>query len=588
MSEKHSGHEPVYYDPLQRAVHSLFGIPSLFPYQRLVVANILEAAEAAGMQVLWPEGPAREEAAIESEIADALFPPPLPAPVGAAPDPVGAAPVGAAPDPAGVAPAPRLPTDLEEDREQIDSSGRGKQIVILPTGAGKSLCFQLPALLLSRPTLVIFPILSLMADQERRLAERGFTAVSLRGGQDKKERQQIFNAITSGRARFIIANPEVLATEAMLKGLGNLNIGHLVIDEAHCVSEWGESFRPSYLELGKIIQASKAPLVTAFTATASAPVLEKIESYIFGQKNIHRIIGNPDRPNIRYYALGAMDKDIAVLDLLNRFPLPAIIFCSSRNGCKHLAHFLRAQIIQGKRRPDVRFYHAGLEREEKTEVNSWYLNSDSGILIATCAWGMGVDKSNIRTVIHRDCSPSIEAYLQESGRAGRDGQRSHAILLYGPEDARALERCKKTEDRLRLSLLLEYARNTATCRREQLLTLMGADFEFCPACDICAGIAQAELRERGLLLRYIQRNNLRVGLGEASSEIAQLLALPWQSGRVENCIKYLEENGDLRLHKKGLYKGRLSLAKRPPNRRDQHHPQILLHPLHPLQEVFPL
>jgi ATP-dependent DNA helicase RecQ len=404
-------------DPLSRAVKELFGLSYLFPSQRLVIANILEAAEAAGLGICWPELPE-------------------------GPEPAAAEIPGGGGGPA--------EGEEEPEGDSLDRESFGRQIVILPTGAGKSLCFQLPAMLLPGPTLVIYPILSLMADQERRLKERGFSPVILRGGQSEEERRDIWEGLRSGKSRFIIANPEVLLTPQVAGKLRELKILHVVIDEAHCVSEWGESFRPGYLEISRIIEAASAPLVTAFTATASSPVLEKIDRYIFNNRGAHRIIGNPDRSNISYAARGCILRDLAVRDLLLEHPLPAIVFCSSRPGTEKLARYLRNELGV----PDIRFYHAGLSREEKTETEEWFFKTPRGILTATCAYGMGVDKADIRTVIHRDCPPSVEAYLQESGRAGRDGLPSLAVLLWGPDDAGSLRRAKDEAARQRLSRLL--------------------------------------------------------------------------------------------------------------------------------------
>ncbi|MDR2796311.1 MAG: RecQ family ATP-dependent DNA helicase [Spirochaetaceae bacterium] len=503
-------------DPIQGAVKKLFGLDYLFPYQRLVVGNIIEAAEASGIKVRWElvygetESPGEEGAAKRPESMD---------------------------EAAG------------GDRGDDDRADLGRQIVILPTGAGKSLCFQLPAMLLDGPTLVIYPILSLMADQERRLMEKDFAPVMLRGGQGAEERAAIMEKLAKGESRFIIANPEVLLTENMLKRLPEMGIVHIVIDEAHCVSEWGESFRPSYLEIGRIIEAAAAPLVTAFTATASAPVLEKIGRYVFGGAGAHQIVGNPDRSNIAYAARGAILRDMAVRDLLAANARPAIVFCSSRHGTENLARYLRNSLGSC----EIRFYHAGLERAEKTDVEKWFFSSDEGILVATCAYGMGVDKANIRTVVHRDCPPSVEAYLQESGRAGRDGAFSRAFLLWGPDDETALGRAKNPVDKKRLSDLFEYARDTAHCRRERLLGLLNYESEGekpeTECCDVCAGKGRPGLREEAPLAGFFRRNRRCYTLEEASGILAVAdssgLAL-WTQAEAGRAVSSLIKMGRLK------------------------------------------
>ncbi|MDR2343737.1 MAG: RecQ family ATP-dependent DNA helicase [Spirochaetaceae bacterium] len=482
-------------DPIQVAVKKLFGLDYLFPYQRLVVGNIIEAAEASGIRVRWELVYGEDGASDEKEGTGALH------------------------------------FEGGADALEGDRAGLGLQIVILPTGAGKSLCFQLPAMLLDGPTLVIYPILSLMADQERRLMEKNFAPVILRGGQSGEERDAIMEKLAKGESRFIIANPEVLLTENMLKRLPEMGIVHIVIDEAHCVSEWGESFRPSYLEIGKIIKAAAAPLVTAFTATASAPVLEKIGRYVFGGAGVRQIVGNPDRSNIAYAARGAILRDLAVRDLLSANARPAIVFCSSRYGTENLARYLRNSL----RTSEIRFYHAGLERAEKTDVEKWFFSSSEGTLVATCAYGMGVDKANIRTVIHRDCPPSVEAYLQESGRAGRDGAFSRAILLYGPDDEAALGRAKTQADKKRLADLFEYARDTGCCRRERLLGLLNYEGDGekpeTECCDVCDKKTLSNLREEAPLLSFFHRNKRCYTLEEASGVLASVRGTGEDSAR---------------------------------------------------------
>ncbi|MDR1251654.1 MAG: RecQ family ATP-dependent DNA helicase [Treponema sp.] len=516
---------PEKADPLSNAVSSLFGLSYLFPYQRLVVANILEAAEASGIPLHWPdaESGAAQETAGEN-----------------------------APDP----PAEQVLSDRECP---------GKQIVILPTGAGKSLCFQLPAMLMEGPTLVIYPILSLMADQERRLRERGFSPVILRGGQTKEERDEIWKKLRSGQSKFIIANPEVLLTPQVMTQFERIKVVHTVIDEAHCVSEWGETFRPSYLEINSIIKTIKSPLVTAFTATASKPVLAKIKKHIFGDAEAHQIIGNPDRPNITYTAKGCIVRELAVRDLLITNERPAIVFCSSRPGTEKLAGYLRNGLRElGKMwHNEIKFYHAGLSREEKADVGKWFLHNSRAVLIATCAFGMGVDKADIRTVIHQDCPPSVEAYLQEAGRAGRDGGQSKAILLWGPDDETSLRRAGNQADRKRVAGLLNYARNTSGCRRQALLKMLDYDGKHetpeSLCCDVCEKQASDYLREELSLTDFFRKNKMCFTANEAAGVLARAENIHWSAEQAGRSISHLVKAEKLKISRNIFWKNKITI-----------------------------
>ena len=393
-----------------------FGIKYLYPWQRLVVANILEAYEYY-----------------------------------------------------------KNPSDYEDEGEETDSFCKGRQIVLLPTGAGKSLCFQIPALLLDGPSLIIYPLLALMSDQQRRMEEGSLRSVTFRGGQSEEERQENFRKIREG-AQIILANPEVLQSETLLEQLKEVGIKHIAIDEAHCVSEWGDSFRPAYLGLGNVIKVINPPMITAFTATASPVVLARVAEILF-EGNAHIVRSESDRKNIIYYVRHTAAKKKEALYLAKTEQRPMIIFCGTRNKTEDMAQELNVCFGRGT----ARFYHAGLEKEEKDEIEKWFYESKDGVLCATCAYGMGVDKKDIKTVVHLEASATAEAYIQEAGRGGRDGSIAKAILLWSLEDSLNYSVYAKGS---REAALREFA-ETTDCRRQVLLDALGAEQTVCSGCDLC-------------------------------------------------------------------------------------------------------
>ena len=397
-------------DYLNQVAKEHFGIPYLFPYQRLAISNVLDCAA----------------------------------------------------DPAENNPA---------------------QIVILPTGAGKSLCFMLPALLTQGITLIIFPLLSLMADQKRRLDSAGIPSLILRGGLSKEEKAEALSRIKNGEVKIVIANPEILLAPGVIDQVKQGNIFHMVIDEAHTVSQWGDTFRNEYLELGKIVKELKPKVTTAFTATASKEILERFAEIIFGGIQPNIIRADPDRPNIRYDALPYLAKDAALLEAVQKAVKPLIVFCSSRDGVEITARRLKKHL----KNQDVWFYHAGLTREEKKKIEDKFFASADGVLVATCAYGMGVDKSNIRTVLHADLPSSAEAYLQESGRGGRDRKQAYAVALV--PFAPAPESDPESPDSRRRAELYRIFTGPE-CRRKALLHILEHDSQLCTGCDVCDKKAQ--------------------------------------------------------------------------------------------------
>lgn len=436
-----------------------FGIKYLFPWQRLVIANILDAVEA--------------EKALKFSQYD----------------------------------------ELSENMFDEDGVLRGRQIVLLPTGAGKSLCFQIPALLLDGPTLIVYPLLALMGDQLRSMKERGLDPVYFRGGQSTEEREAQYRRLegTDGRprAKLIIANPEVLANTEILERIAAQKPSHLAIDEAHCVSEWGDSFRPAYLELDKIIKKLDPPAVTAFTATASPIVLARIAEVLF-DGSAHIVRGDSDRPNIIYSVNHCRSKDAALIREVATRKRPLVIFCATRGGTERSANLLRNTFND----TDIRFYHAGLQKNEKLEVEAWFHSHTRAILTTTCAWGMGIDKKDVRTVIHRDPPPTVEAYTQEAGRGGRDGTIAEAVLLWSPADRKRIERLNETQH-TRAMRIADFA-ESGRCRREVLLEALGetratADSAggeqiACSGCDICDGKARQSALDSEIVLDFINKN----------------------------------------------------------------------------------
>lgn len=366
--------------------------------------------------------------------------------------------------------------EIEEDDDESDTSiYKGRQIVLLPTGAGKSLCFLAPSLLLEGATMVLYPLLALMSDQKRRMDEGGIKSVVFRGGQTKEEREENFGQIADG-AKIILANPEVLQNEELVERLAGCRIDHIAIDEAHCVSEWGDTFRPAYLYLGKVIGRIDPPAVTAFTATASPQVLSRVSEVLFGGQ-AHIVRSDSDRPNIHYEVINTYAKKRTAFLLAIQRPKPLIIFCGTRSKSEDMARELAAYYGTDR----VKFYHAGLDRDEKSKVEKWFYPKTDAILCCTCAFGMGVDKKDIHTVIHLEPSPTAEAYIQEAGRGGRDGSIADAILLWSYRDSLKGSSFPKGS---RQRVLKEFAESN-TCRRQVLLDALGGEQAACNGCDIC-------------------------------------------------------------------------------------------------------
>lgn len=449
------------------------------------------------------------------------------------------------------------------------------QIVILPTGAGKSLCFSVPAAFLEGPTLIIFPLLALMADQARRLKDTGLGVEILRGGQSQREREAIFKACTAGKIRYLISNPETLIQDSVMPRLPDLKISHMVIDEAHTVAEWGESFRPTYLKLLEIKEQARIPQLSAFTATASDHIMDRLVKILFDGRPPHVVKAIPDRPNIRYSVKPALSKDHELRLLVPEIAKPAIIFCRSRTSAEMTARLL----VRSHPKISAKFYHAGLSKEEKAAIEKWFFDSDDGVLASTCAYGMGVDKPNIRTVIHREMPPSVEAYLQESGRAGRDRKPADAVLLFGPGDQiRSVSGTTPSIEQTRSMAMQGYAESGSTCRREYLLSLLSAEPEACFGCDVCSGKAERILPGLKEILTLFSRYPRRFSAGDASHILAgcrnretsdrafwiisgYASLSGWTPEEIEDAIAALLKSGHLNQIKRGPWIRKLKLTR---------------------------
>ncbi len=370
----------------------------------------------------------------------------------------------------------------------IDAVTAGENVLaIMPTGGGKSLCFQLPALMRDGVTVVISPLIALMRDQVRALQEAGVAAGALTSGNTAEETDAVWDALEDGRLKLLYMAPERLAAGSALNTLHRIGVSLIAVDEAHCVSQWGHDFRPDYLRIGELRRALGVPLA-AFTATADAETRSEIIEKLFDGNAPSTFLHGFDRPNI-HLAFAAKDGPRKqILDFAGaRRGQSGIVYCGTRNKTEVLAQALRAEGHAACH------YHGGMEAEDRRIVETRFAREDGLIVVATVAFGMGIDKPDIRWVAHADLPKSIESYYQEIGRAGRDGAPAETLSLFGPDDIR-LRRSQIDEglasperrgaDHARLNALLGLA-EALVCRRQSLLRYFGEETEPCGKCDLC-------------------------------------------------------------------------------------------------------
>lgn len=374
-------------------------------------------------------------------------------------------------------------------REIVEAVIDGHNVLaIMPTGGGKSLCYQLPALIRDGVTVVISPLIALMRDQVRALKAAGVTAGALTSGNTQEETDAVFESLSQGDLKLLYMAPERLASGGTINLLRRAGVTAIAVDEAHCVSQWGHDFRPDYLRIGELKRALNVPLA-AFTATADAETRAEIVNRLFDGQQPETFLRGFDRPNIR---LAFQPKDSPRKQVLTftaaRRGQSGIIYCASRARTETLANALNDEGHSAVA------YHGGMEAAPRREVEGRFQREDGLIVVATVAFGMGIDKPDIRWVLHADLPKSIESYYQEIGRAGRDGDPAETLTLYGPDDIRLrrmqideglAEANRKAADHARLNTLLGLAEATG-CRRKRLLAYFGEEMaEDCGNCDLC-------------------------------------------------------------------------------------------------------
>lgn len=319
-------------------------------------------------------------------------------------------------------------------REIIESIGSGRDTLgLMPTGGGKSITFQVPALAQEGVCLVITPLIALMKDQVSHLRQRGIRAAAIHSDMTHSAILQALDNCVYGGTQILYVSPERLHSELFQAKFRHMKVSFITVDEAHCISQWGYDFRPSYLHIAEIRQLKPEIPVLALTATATKEVVEDIQEQLrFKEKNVFRM--SFERKNLAYVVRKATDKPSELRHILNSVKGSAIVYARSRKRTKETAEWLVSQGISAT------YYHAGLDVDVKDRHQQAWVNNEKRVMVATNAFGMGIDKPDVRLVIHIDSPDSLEAYFQEAGRAGRDGKKAYAVLLYDSSDARKLSK----------------------------------------------------------------------------------------------------------------------------------------------------
>ena len=358
-------------------------------------------------------------------------------------------------------------------------------LAIMPTGAGKSLCYQVPAMMLSGITVVISPLISLMQDQVKALNEAGVPAAFINSSLSEKDYNETIRRARQGIYKIIYIAPERLATESFLTLAKSVPISMVTVDEAHCISQWGQDFRPSYMKIVEFVKTlEKRPIISAFTATATETVREDIVCTL-GLQNPFTLVNGFDRENLFFQVEKPKNKEQYILKYISGHSGDSgIIYCATRKNVDNIYELLKSKGIS------VGKYHAGMSAVERKKMQDDFVFDYTSIVVATNAFGMGIDKSNVRFVIHYNMPASIENYYQEIGRAGRDGMKSDTLLFYSVGDILLLRRFAEESGQKDVSLqklnrMRRYC-EADICRRRILLSYFGEETDKdCGNCDVC-------------------------------------------------------------------------------------------------------